>query len=77
MLVSDLGKKLPREPEGSLSCLRQKVTGGWRRFQSDELRDLCFASYYRAVKWRRMRWAGHVARMEIKIKCVNGIDLEN
>jgi hypothetical protein len=41
-----------------------QVTGEWRKLHNEELRDLYFSpSIIRTVKSRRMRWAGHVARM--------------
>jgi hypothetical protein len=43
---------------------RDEVTGEWRKQCNDELRDLHFSpSIIRILKPRRMRWAGHVARM--------------
>jgi transcription termination factor 2 len=45
---------------------RDEVTGGWRKLHNEELRDLYNISINRIVKSRRMRWAGHVARMEEK-----------
>jgi hypothetical protein len=43
---------------------RDEVTGGLRKLHNDELRDLySSASIIRIMKSRRMRWAGHVARM--------------
>jgi hypothetical protein len=43
---------------------RDGVTGGWRKLHNDELRDLnSLLSIIRIIKSRRMRWAGHVARM--------------
>jgi hypothetical protein len=43
---------------------RGEVTGEWRKLHSEELRDLyCSPSIIRIIKSRRMRWAGHVARM--------------
>jgi hypothetical protein len=40
------------------------VTGGWRKLHNEELRNLYSSpSIIRMVKSRRMRWAGHVARM--------------
>jgi hypothetical protein len=43
---------------------RDEVTGEWRKLHNDELRDLYSSpSIIRIIKWRRMRWAGHVARM--------------
>jgi hypothetical protein len=43
---------------------RDEVTGGWRELHNEELRDLYSSpSVIRIIKSRRMRWAGHVARM--------------
>jgi hypothetical protein len=43
---------------------RDEVTGGWRKLHNKELRNLnCSPSIIRLIKSRRMRWAGHVARM--------------
>jgi hypothetical protein len=41
------------------------VTGGWRKLHNEEeLRDLYSSpSIMRIIKFRRMRWEGHVARM--------------
>jgi len=42
---------------------RDDVTGEWRKLHN-ELRDLySLPNIVRVVKLRRMRWAGHVARM--------------
>jgi len=40
---------------------RDEVTGEWRRLHNEELNDLY--SSPNIVRVRRMRWAGHVARM--------------
>jgi hypothetical protein len=41
-----------------------EVTGEWRKLHNEELRDLySSSSIIRIIKSRRMRWAGHVARM--------------
>jgi hypothetical protein len=39
--------------------------GSWRKLHYDELHDLYYSSpnIVRVIKSRRMRWAGHVARM--------------
>jgi len=43
---------------------RDEVTGEWRKLHTEELRDLyTLPNIVRVVKSRRMRWAGHVARM--------------
>jgi hypothetical protein len=43
---------------------RDEMTGEWRKLHDEELRDLYFSpSIIRIIKSRRMRWAGHVARM--------------
>jgi len=43
---------------------RDEVIGEWRKLHNEELRDLYFLpNIARMVKSRRMRWAGHVARM--------------
>jgi hypothetical protein len=39
------------------------VTGGWRKLHNEELHGLYSSpSIIKAVKARKMRWAGHVAR---------------
>jgi len=43
---------------------RDEVTGEWRKLHNVELRYLySLPNIVRVVKSRRMRWAGHVARM--------------
>jgi hypothetical protein len=44
--------------------LRDEVTGGWRKLHNEEMHGLYSSlSIIRVIKARRMRWAGHVARM--------------
>ena len=43
---------------------RNEVRGEWRKLHNEELRDhYSLPNNVRVVKSRRMRWAGHVARM--------------
>jgi hypothetical protein len=43
---------------------RDEVTGEWRKLHNKELCGLYSSpSIIRIIKSRRMRWAGHVARM--------------
>jgi hypothetical protein len=43
---------------------RDEATGEWRRLHNEELNDLYSSpNIIWAIKLRRMRWAGHVARM--------------
>jgi hypothetical protein len=47
---------------------RDEVTGGWRKLHSEELHNLYSSpSIIRMNKSRRMRWAGHVARIGEKM----------
>jgi hypothetical protein len=43
---------------------RDEVTGDWRILYNEEINDLySTTNIIRAIKSRRMRWTGHVARM--------------
>jgi len=43
---------------------RDEVTGEWRRLHNEELNDLYSSpNIVRVIKWIRIRWVGHVARM--------------
>jgi hypothetical protein len=48
---------------------RKKVAGEWRRLHDVELYALYFSSpnIIRVIKSRRLRWAGHVARVGFSI----------
>jgi hypothetical protein len=44
---------------------RDEMTGEWRKLHNEELHDLYSSpSIITIIKARRMRWAGHIARME-------------
>jgi len=44
---------------------RDEATGEWRKLHNEELNNLYSSpNIVRVIKSRRMRWAGHVARME-------------
>ena len=43
---------------------RDDVTREWRKLHNEELNDLYFSpNIVKVIKLRRLRWAGHVARM--------------
>jgi hypothetical protein len=43
---------------------RDEVTGGWRKLHNEELRNFYSSPrIIRIMKFRKMKWAGHVARM--------------
>jgi hypothetical protein len=65
------GNKLLRR---ILGPKRDEVTGGWRKLHNEELRDLYSSlSIIRIIKPRRMRWAGHVARMEETVNAYSSL----
>jgi PAS domain-containing protein len=50
---------------------------GWRELYNEELHNFCCSpNIIRITKIRRMRWAGHVARMRGE-ECVQGFDGES
>jgi len=41
-----------------------RLTGEWRKIHNEERNDKYYSpNIVRVIKWRRMRWAEHVARM--------------
>jgi len=43
----------------------------WRRLHNEEINVLhCSPNVVRVIKWRRMRWAGHVARVGEERGCI-------
>ena len=50
---------------------RDEVTGEWRRLHNEKLNDLYSSlKIVRVIKSRRMRWAGHVARIGEERGCI-------
>ena len=49
---------------------RDEVTGEWRGMHKEELNDLYSPNIVRVIKLRRIRWAGHVARMVEERRCI-------
>jgi hypothetical protein len=48
---------------------RDELTGEWRKLHNEELRAFCSSpSVIRIIKSKRMKFVGHVARMEEKRK---------
>jgi hypothetical protein len=47
--------------------------GDWRRLHNEELCGLYCSPSIQAIKSRRMRWAGHVARTEYPEMCIQGL----
>jgi hypothetical protein len=74
--VACMGVKLTLRKERSLMMFgnrvlrrifglkKNEIKGEWRKLHNEELNDLYSSSnIVRVIKSRRMRWAGHVARM--------------
>ena len=56
-----LENRLPRRIFGPK---RDEVTGEWSKLHNEELNDMYPSpNIFRVIKSRRVRWAGHVARL--------------
>jgi hypothetical protein len=52
---------------------KDEVKGEWRKLHNEELKDLySLPNLVRVIKSKRMRWAGHVARMG-EGRCAYGV----
>ena len=60
MLVKDTWKQ---DPEANI-CPKRDDNGEWKRLHNEELRDLYHSPNVVRVIKSKLRWAGHVARME-------------
>jgi hypothetical protein len=59
-----LALKEERRLRGIFGPGRDEVIGEWRKLHNEELNDLyCSHNIVLVIKWRTIRWAGHVARM--------------
>ena len=66
------------KPEGRRTLGRPRCrwvdnirTGEWRRMHNEELNDLyCTPNIVWVIKWRRIRWAGHVECMGEERGCI-------
>jgi hypothetical protein len=53
---------------------RDEVRGEWRKLHNEKLNDMySLPNIVRVVKSRRMRWAGHLARMGGEERCAQGV----
>jgi len=64
VFTDDVGDETYRVLRKVFGPKRDEVIGEWRKLHNEELTDLySLPNIVRVVKSRRMRWAGHVARM--------------
>jgi len=62
--MQEFEKRVQRRIFGSK---RDEVTEEWRKLHNEELNDLYYSPYIVwVIKWRIMRWTGHVARMVVR-----------
>ena len=55
---------------GIFGSVRDEVTGEWRKLHNEELNGLyCSPNIAWVIKSTRIRWAGHVARVERREAC--------
>jgi len=49
------------------------MRGEWKRLHNEELYYVySLSNIFRVIKSRRMRWAGHEARMGVQKRCMQG-----
>jgi hypothetical protein len=54
---------LSTQPKEFVKLSHEPATGEWRRIHNEELNLYSSSNIIRVIKSRRMRWAGHVARI--------------
>jgi hypothetical protein len=60
-----------RVPRKIFGLRRGEVTGDWRKLHDEELHDSYSSpSIIRIMKFRRMRWVGHVAQWGRRGMCI-------
>jgi hypothetical protein len=55
---------------------KREEDGSWRKAHNDELHSLYSSPNIKVITSRRMRWAGHVARMGGGERCLQGFGWE-